>query len=158
MALTLHRAVNRVVEVLSRLVVRRDDERRVWIFDVLTRDGSQTLGARTDFMHPTLLVQPLDGTLHVSTGQLFDDHLHLGIALSQGLVQMRRADAGVLALVVRATGLDRLMLAHVAWQDAVLRPETLQKRVHLFRARQARFVEDVQPLPIRRRCFLLPAR
>jgi len=37
-ALALHRAVNHVIEVLSRLVVRRDDERRVRVFDVLIRD------------------------------------------------------------------------------------------------------------------------
>ena len=60
-ALALHRAVNHVVEILSRLVVRRDDERRVRVFDVLVRDGGQAFLAWADFVHAALVVEPLDG-------------------------------------------------------------------------------------------------
>ena len=51
---------------------------------------------------------------------------------------MRGADSGFLELVIGPTGVDRLMLADVAdEQDAVVRSEALQERVHLLRARQA---------------------
>src|SRR5205085_197534 len=53
-ALALHRSVDNVVEILSRLVVRRDDECRLRVFDVLVRDGGQALLARDDFMHAPL--------------------------------------------------------------------------------------------------------
>ena len=41
MALALHRAVDHVVEVLSRLIVRRDDEGGVRVFHVIVRDSGQ---------------------------------------------------------------------------------------------------------------------
>jgi hypothetical protein len=45
---------------LSRLVVRRDDERRPWVFDVLIRDGGQAFLARADFMHTPLMIKAHD--------------------------------------------------------------------------------------------------
>jgi hypothetical protein len=158
-ALALHRAVNHVVEILSRLVVRRDDERRVRVFDVLIRDGGKALLARPDFMDAALLIKPFDGTLHVSTRQLFNDRLQLWISLTHDLVKMRRADPCFLELVIRPTSVDGFMLADVAdEQHAILWAETPQKLVYLFRARQARFVEYEEPLLITRLCFLLAAR
>ena len=62
---TLHRSVNHVVEILSRLVVRRD-ECRVRVFDVLVRDGGQALLVRPDFVHTAFLVKPFDGTVHLA--------------------------------------------------------------------------------------------
>ncbi len=51
---------------------------------------------------------------------------------------MRGANFSFMQLVIRSAGVDRVMLADVAdEQDAVVRPETLQERVHLLRARQA---------------------
>lgn len=48
------------------------------------------------------------------------------------------------------------MLAHVTdEQHAILRTETLQKRVHVLRTRQAPFVEHVKPLLTNWPCFLL---
>ena len=66
--LALHRAVNHVVEVLSRLVVRRDDEGCVRVLDVLPCNGRQSLLAPTDFMHPTLLIEVFDGTTYLTAG------------------------------------------------------------------------------------------
>jgi hypothetical protein len=61
-ALALDRPVNDVVEILPRLVVRRDDERRMWLLDVLVRDRVQAFLAWTDFVHATLLVEAFDRT------------------------------------------------------------------------------------------------
>src|SRR5262249_5621428 len=66
MALALHRLVNHVVEILSRLVVRRDDESRLRIFDVLVCNRLQTLLARADFMHAALVIELFDRTLYLS--------------------------------------------------------------------------------------------
>jgi len=51
---------------------------------------------------------------------------------------MRCADSRFLELVIRSARVNCFMLANVAdEQDAVVRPEALQERVHLLRARQA---------------------
>jgi hypothetical protein len=65
--LALHRAMNDVVEILSRLVVRRHDERGTRIFDVLGRDRAHALLAWTDFVHATLLIEAFDPTADIST-------------------------------------------------------------------------------------------
>ena len=119
----------------------------------------QALLARADFMHAALLVKPFDGAVHVSARQLFNDGLQLWIALPHDLVEMRRADPRFLELVIRPAGVDRFMLAHVAdEQHAVVWSEALQERVHLFRARQARFVEDVEALLVRWPCVVVATR
>ena len=138
MTLALHCLVDHIVEILSRLVVRRDDECRLRVFDVIVRDGGQTFLAWADFMHASLLIKAYDGALHVSPRELFNDGLQLRIALSHNLVEMRGVDSRFLELVIRSAGVNRFMLADVAdEQDAIVRPEALQKRVHLLRARQA---------------------
>jgi hypothetical protein len=109
-------------------------------------------------LYAALVVEPFDGAVHVSAREPLNDP-QLCVALSHDLVQMRGPDSGFLELMIRAAGVDGFMLAHVAdEQHAVVRSEALQNCVHLFRARQARFVEDVQPLLARRRCVLLPSR
>ena len=149
-ALTLHRAVNHVVEILPRLVVGRDDERRVRVFDVLVGDGGEAFVARSDFVYTALVIESFDSPMHVAARKLFNDFLQLGIALPHDIVKMGGTDSRFLELVIRPAGLDGFMLAHVTdEQHAILGTETLQKRVHLSRARHARFVEDIQPLLIR---------
>jgi len=74
-ALALHRSVDHVVEILSRLVVRRDDERRLRVFNVLVRDGGQAFLARGDFMHAPLTIKVFDGAVHVSPRELFNHGL-----------------------------------------------------------------------------------
>ncbi len=63
---SLHRAVNNVVEILSRLVVRRNDKGRLRILDVFVGDGGQPLLTRTDFVHAALPVQVFDRTTYVA--------------------------------------------------------------------------------------------
>jgi hypothetical protein len=113
-ALALHRLVNHVVEVLTRPVVRRDDERRVWVFDVLVRDRRQTFLARADCMHAALVVKPFDSAMGFSAGQLFNDRLQLWISLPHDLIKMHRVDTRFLELVIRSARIDGFMLAHVA--------------------------------------------
>jgi len=128
----------------------------VRVFDVLVRDGGQSLLARADFVHTALLVKTFDSTLDISPRELLNDRFQLRITLSHDLVEMSRVDSGFLKLVIRPTGVDGFMLADVAdEQHAILRAEALQKCVHLLRARQARFVKGEQAFLIRRRCFFL---
>src|ERR1700682_3926273 len=130
--------MDHVIEVLSRLVVGRNDERRLRVFDVLVRDGGQAFLARGDFMHAPLMIKAFDGALHVSPRELFNNGLQLRVALAYDLVEMRGADSSFLELVIGPTGVNCFMLADVAdEQYAILRPEALQERVHLLRARQA---------------------
>src|SRR5882762_12007417 len=78
--------------------------------------------------------------LDVSTREQFDDGLQLWVALPHDFVQMRVLESCFLELMIGPAGVHGLMLTHVAnEQHAILRPETLQKRVHLLCARQARF-------------------
>ena len=97
MTLALHRMVNHVIEILPRLVIRRDHERRVRVFDVFIRDGAQALLTRSDLMHATLLVKAFDGTMDVST-EVFDDCPQLRITLAHDFVQVHRLDTFVLEL------------------------------------------------------------
>jgi hypothetical protein len=61
--------------------------------------------------------------------------------------------------VKRSAGVNCFVLSDVAdEQDAIVRPEPLQERVHLLRARRARFVEDVESLLIRGPGSVFPAR
>lgn len=78
MALALHRSMDRIVQVLPRLVVWRDDEGRLRILHVLVGDAGQTLLARTDFMNMTLVVESFDRPVHLASRQLFDNRLSSG--------------------------------------------------------------------------------
>jgi hypothetical protein len=113
-ALVLHRSVNDVVEILARLIVRCDDECRVWVCDVLGRNRPQALLARADFVNAALLVKPFDGTPRVSTRQLLNDRLQLWILLPYNLVKMSRTDPRLLELVIGPSGIDGFVLARVA--------------------------------------------
>jgi hypothetical protein len=96
-------------------------------------------------MHTALMVKPFDGTMRVAARQLFDNRLQLWIALPDDLIKMRRVDPRRLKLVIRPAGIDGFMLAHVTdKQHAIVWSEALQERAHLPRARQARFVKDVE--------------
>ena len=84
------------------------------------------------------MIEAFDGAVHVSPRELFDDGLERRIVLPHDLVEMRGPDSRLLELVIRSAGVDGLMLADVAdEQHAIVRPEALQERVHLLRARQA---------------------
>ena len=58
-----------------RLVIGRDDERRVWVFDVLVRKGGQAFPARADFMHASLMIKAFDSVVNVSPRELLNDGL-----------------------------------------------------------------------------------
>src|SRR5258705_9181479 len=156
MTLALHLAVNHLVEVLSGLIVRRDDEGRVRVFDVLVCDGGQSLLALTNLVHAALLVELFDGTLHLTAGQLFNHLLQRGILLPQDLVETSGVETSLLELLIRPAGIDRFMLAHVAdEQQAVLRSEAAEKRMHLCGAGQTRFIQQIQPPLVGPRVFLV---
>ena len=109
--------------------------------------------------HPPLTIKAFDGAVHVSPRELFNDGLQLRIALSHDLVEMRCANSRFLELVIRSAGVHCFMLADVAdEQDAVVRPETFQERVHLLSARQACFVEYVQAFLVGRWRVVVAAR
>jgi hypothetical protein len=67
-------------------------------------------------MHPTLLIEAFDRIGDLPTQQLFDDDLQLRIALPHDFVQMRGADSRLQELVIGATRVDGLVLAHVAYE------------------------------------------
>lgn len=158
-ALALHRPVNDVVEILPRLVVRRDDERRMRLLDVLVRDRVQAFLAWTDFVHATLLVEAFDRTVDITTGELFHDRLQLRISLPHDFVQMRGADSRPLELVIGPTSINRFVLANVSdEQYSIVWSKALQERMHLFRARQTGFIKDAQMLTIDAWCFRVVVR
>jgi len=66
MALGLHRSVDHVVEILPRLIVRRDHECRLRVLGVLVCDRREALLARPDLMHAALVIELFDRTMHVS--------------------------------------------------------------------------------------------
>ena len=100
-----------------------------------------------DFVHAPLVLEVVDGAVHLAARQLLDDVLEGGVLLPDDVVQSDGLDAGLLELLIGAPGVDGLMLADVAHeQHAVLGTEPMEEVVHLLRARQARLVEHVEVL------------
>ena len=115
--------------------------------DIARRRARSPRTARpaSEFVHAPLLPKLVDGGAHVAARQLLDDVLQGGVLLPHDVVQADRLDAGLLELLIRAAGLDGLMLADVAdEQDAIVGTEPVQEVVHLLRAREARLVEHVE--------------
>jgi len=150
LTLALHRAADHLIEVLSGLIIWRDDEGRIRVFRVLVRDRSQSLLAPADFMNAALVIELFDSASHLTARQLFNDRFQLVVFLPHDLIESRGVDTSVLELLIRSAGIQRFVLPHVsAEQHAVLRSETAEERVHLCRAGQAGFIEHVAVLVAR---------
>jgi len=156
LTLALHRAADHLIEVLSGLIIWRDDEGRIRVFRVLVRDRSQSLLAPADFMNAALVIELFDSASHLTARQLFNDRFQLVVFLPHDLIESRGVDTSVLELLIRSAGIQRFVLPHVsAEQHAVLRSETAEERVHLCRAGQAGFIEHVEPFLIRVQLLLV---
>jgi hypothetical protein len=98
-------------------------------------------------MHPTLSVEILYGFPHIATGELLNGFFERWVFLAHDLIKVRCLHSGLLQLLVRSTSLHCFMLPRIAdKQYPVMIVQSVQELVHLFRARQAGFVEDIEPL------------
>jgi hypothetical protein len=86
----------------------------------------------------------------MTVGELFDGLFQCGVFLANDFVEVRRLHPGFLKLLEWPPGLHSLVLASVAREDyAVLLFQPAQEFVNLARAREARFIHDVQvPIPV----------
>ena len=77
-----------------------------------------------DFVHAALVLEVADGPAHLAARELLDDVLEGRVLLPHDVVEADGLDARLLELLIRAPGVDGLMLADVAHeQHAVLRAE-----------------------------------
>src|SRR6185437_5970731 len=98
-------------------------------------------------MHAALHIESLDCFSHISTRELFHDFFERRVFLPHNLVKPCGLDSCFLELLIRGSGFDSLVLACIAYQKyAVTFFESVEQFVHLLRARQARFVQNIQPL------------
>jgi hypothetical protein len=80
--------------------------------------------------------------------ELFYNFFERRVCLSHDFVQSSGLDSGFLQLLVRLARFNGLVLACVAnEQHAIVFLQPVEEFIHLSRARQARFVQDVKPFP-----------
>ena len=152
LTLALHRAADHLIEVLSGLIIWRDDEGRIRVFRVLVRDRSQSLLAPADFMNAALVIELFDSASHLTARQLFNDRFQLVVFLPHDLIESRGVDTSVLELLIRSAGIQRFVLPHVsAEQHAVLRSETAEEHHANLGARAAPLIEDAPRVVVRER-------
>jgi len=149
--LLLHEPVNRLVDLVARFIVRRNDQRAVRVFGIFARNGGEPLVAVDNLMHATLPLEQTDRGGYVAARQLLDDLFQRRILLSHDGVEPDGPDARFLQLLVRSTGFNGLMLPHVSHQQhTVPESQTLEELMHLRRARETGFIDDIQPsVPVR---------
>ncbi|HYT76721.1 MAG TPA: hypothetical protein VEL79_18335, partial [Vicinamibacterales bacterium] len=146
MAGVLQERVDAIIEVATRAMIRGHDQRVVGILSERLRDRPEPLVPRPEFVHAPLLPELVNRGADLATGEVFNGLLQRGVLLPHDGVETNRLDAGVLQLVIRSARLDGMMLARVSdEQDAIVRTEPVQEVVHLPRAREARFVDHIEP-------------
>ena len=101
-------------------------------------------------MHTALPPEIVNRLVHMTVGELLDGLFQSGVFLTNDLIEVRCVHPGFLKLLERSTGLHSLVLARVANEDySVLIFQPAQECVDLARAREARFIHNVQmPVPI----------
>jgi hypothetical protein len=95
-------------------------------------------------MHSALLVKILDSSSNLSTCQLFDDLLQLGVALPNDVIQRGRPHPCLLKLSERTACFNGLMLTTISYQQHSIIPvETFNELVHLTRGGKRGLIEYI---------------
>src|SRR5215469_638513 len=98
-------------------------------------------------MHEALRIESLDCFSHISTRELFHDFFERRVLLPHNLVKPCSLDSCFLELLIWGSGFDSLVLACIAYQKyPIMFFESVDQFVHLLRARQTRFVQNIQSL------------
>src|ERR1700679_245267 len=98
-------------------------------------------------MHAALLVEIRYGSVNIPAGKLFHSLLKCRFLLPDDLMQACRMHPRLLQLPIRSAGLYGLMLPLVTYEEhAVGALQSMQQLIHLFCARETRFVQDVKRL------------
>src|SRR5580693_7338163 len=106
-------------------------------------------------MDAGLLIELVDRVPHLATREVLDDLFEGGVLLPHDVIEPHGLDAGLLELLIGSAGFDSLVLADIAHeQDAVLWLKSMEKLMHLPRARETGFVEDVEARLFVALCFL----
>jgi hypothetical protein len=96
-------------------------------------------------MHAALPRKILNRVLDLAVGKLFDGLSQSRVSLANDFVQVRRPHPGFLKLLEWSPGFHSLVLAGVTHEDyPVVVFQPAQEFVNLGRAREARFVHNVQ--------------
>ena len=139
--------MDHLVDLRPGLIVRRHDQRAVWLLEILAGDCGESVFAVGNLVDAALRVQRLDRWSDLATRQLFDHRLQGRVFLAHDVLEPGRRHARLLELLIRSPGLDGLVLTHIADQEHAVRwAQAVKECVHLLRARQTRFVEHVEPL------------
>src|SRR6266851_6781377 len=97
-------------------------------------------------MHAALRIELPDCFSHIATRELLHHFFECRVFLPHDLIKPRCFDPRFLELLIRSARFYRFMLARVTYQQhAVVFLEPMQELVYLLRARETRFVENVEP-------------
>src|SRR5258708_29149820 len=98
-------------------------------------------------MHAALLVEIRYRSVNIPAGKLFHSLLKFWFLLPDDLMQTCSVHPRFLELPIGSARFYRLMLPLVPDQEhTVASVQAMQQLVHLFCARETRFVQDVKPL------------
>jgi len=128
----LQLGMDALIDLRAGAVVGRDDQRVLRRLRILLRDGVDPLLAATELMHPALAVQVLDRSSHLAPRELLDHLPQLRLLLAHDLIERDGLHPAFLQLREGPSGLDRLMLPPVAYQQyTIVRMQARHKLVHL---------------------------
>jgi hypothetical protein len=134
-----------VIDLLPAPIVWSHDERPTGAAGVVSSDGVEAFAPVWDFMHAALTLELRDGFTDAPVSKIVDDLFQPGILLPNDVVELRRAQPGILKLLEWPTGVHGLVLPRIADKDdPVIRTESIEDLAHLLRADEACFVDHVQ--------------
>ncbi len=124
----LQLGMDALIDLRAGAVVGRDNQRVLRGFRVFLRDGVHPLLAASELMHPALAVQVLHRSFHLAARELLDHLPQLRLFLAHDLIERDGLHPGFLQLGEGLSGLYRLMLPPVAYQQhAVVRVQARHK-------------------------------
>jgi hypothetical protein len=136
---------NVVVELSPALIVWSHDERPTGSAGVVSSDGVEAFVPVWNFMHTALALELRDGFTDAPVSKIVDDLFQPGILLPNDVVELRRAQPGILKLLEWPTGVHGLVLPRIANQDdPIIGAKPVEELARLLRADETRFVHQVQ--------------
>src|SRR5215469_12701754 len=136
------------IQFASGFIVGRDDERPLRVPRILTGYCTKAFLRVNDLMHAASLVETRNSSVHVSARELPYRFLQSRVLLTHNFTQLGYPHSSFLQLLVWPARFHRLMLPCIPYQkDPVGHLQAMKEFVNLFRAREARFIDNEKPLP-----------
>src|SRR5215469_13680287 len=135
------------IQFTSGFIVGRDDECPLRVSRILTGYCTKPFLRVNDLMHAALLVETRNSSVNVPARELLYRFLQSRVLLAHNFTQLGCPHPRFLQLLVWPARFHRLMLPCIPYQkDPVGHLQAMKEFVNLFRAREARFIDNEKPL------------